>query len=102
MPPRPSSRTSRYPASSEPICGWSVIGTPGRGQSYSARKGGSPPAKTSLDSEPVDASHSSAHDLVHVLQGSAFMLSDPAGDIHDGSIAGLFHEDTRFLNRFVL
>jgi len=50
----------------------------------------------------VDASHSSAHDLVHVLQGSAFMLSDPAGDIHEGSIAGLFHEDTRFLNRFML
>jgi hypothetical protein len=50
----------------------------------------------------VDSSHSGAHDLVHVLQGSAFMLTDPAGDIHDGSIAGLFHEDTRYLNRFVL
>ncbi len=50
----------------------------------------------------MDSSHSGAHDLVHVLQGSAFMLTDPAGDIHDGSIAGLFHEDTRYLNRFVL
>jgi glycogen debranching enzyme len=50
----------------------------------------------------VHASHGTAQDLVHVLQGSAFMLSDPAGDIDEGSVAGLFHEDTRFLNRFVL
>jgi glycogen debranching enzyme len=50
----------------------------------------------------VDSSHSGAHDLIHVLQGSAFMLSDPGGDIHEGSIAGLFHEDTRYLNRLVL
>jgi glycogen debranching enzyme len=50
----------------------------------------------------VHSSHSTTHELVHVLQGSAFMLSDPAGDVHEGSIAGLFHEDTRFLSRFVL
>ena len=30
------------------------------------------------------------------------MLSDLAGDIGEGSIAGLFHEDTRYLNRFLL
>jgi glycogen debranching enzyme len=43
-----------------------------------------------------------ALDSVHVLQGSAFMMSDLAGDIRDESISGLFHEDTRHLNRFQL
>ena len=32
-----------------------------------------------------------ALDSVHVLQGSAFMMSDLAGDIRDESISGLFH-----------
>jgi glycogen debranching enzyme len=39
---------------------------------------------------------------VQVLSGSTFMLSDPRGDVHTGSLAGMFHEDTRFLSRFVL
>ncbi|MGH2589468.1 MAG: amylo-alpha-1,6-glucosidase, partial [Actinomycetota bacterium] len=37
-----------------------------------------------------------------VLEGSTFMLSDHRGDVVGGSIAGLFHEDTRHLSRFVL
>jgi glycogen debranching enzyme len=37
-----------------------------------------------------------------VLEGSTFMLSDPRGDVLEGSIAGLFHEDTRYLSRFAL
>ncbi len=39
---------------------------------------------------------------IQVLEGSTFMLSDPRGDVLDGSVAGLYHEDTRHLNRFVL
>jgi glycogen debranching enzyme len=39
---------------------------------------------------------------IQVLEGSTFMLSDPRGDVFDGSVAGLYHEDTRHLNRFVL
>jgi glycogen debranching enzyme len=49
-----------------------------------------------------DTPSGGAHDSVNVLQGSAFMLSDLAGDVHDESAAGLFYEDTRYLNRFVL
>jgi glycogen debranching enzyme len=41
-------------------------------------------------------------DPIEVLEGSSFMLSDRRGDVHEGSIAGFFHEDTRYLNRFVL
>jgi glycogen debranching enzyme len=39
---------------------------------------------------------------IQVLEGSTFMLSDSLGDVHPGSVAGLYHEDTRHLNRFVL
>jgi glycogen debranching enzyme len=39
---------------------------------------------------------------IQVLEGSTFMLSDPVGDVIEGSVAGLYHEDTRHLNRFVL
>lgn len=39
---------------------------------------------------------------IQVLEGSTFMVSDAAGDVFRGSIAGLFHEDTRFLDQFVL
>jgi glycogen debranching enzyme len=39
---------------------------------------------------------------IQVLEGSTFMLSDPLGDVAEGSVAGLYHEDTRHLNRFVL
>jgi glycogen debranching enzyme len=41
-------------------------------------------------------------EAIAVLEGSSFMLSDSRGDVHEGSIAGLFHEDTRFLNKFVV
>jgi N-terminal domain of (some) glycogen debranching enzymes len=39
---------------------------------------------------------------IQVLEGSTFMLSDPRGDVEPGTVAGLYHEDTRHLNRFVL
>jgi glycogen debranching enzyme len=39
---------------------------------------------------------------IQVLDGSTFMLSDHRGDVDVGDVAGLFHEDTRYLNRFVL
>jgi glycogen debranching enzyme len=39
---------------------------------------------------------------IQVLAGSCFMLSDPRGDVVQGSLAGMFHEDTRFLSRFQL
>jgi glycogen debranching enzyme len=39
---------------------------------------------------------------IQVLEGSTFMLSDAQGDVAEGSVAGLYHEDTRHLNRFVL
>ena len=41
-------------------------------------------------------------DPIEVLEGSSFMLSDRRGDVREGSIAGFFHEDTRYLNRFRL
>jgi glycogen debranching enzyme len=39
---------------------------------------------------------------IQVLEGSTFMLSNAQGDVVEGSVAGLYHEDTRHLNRFVL
>jgi glycogen debranching enzyme len=39
---------------------------------------------------------------IQVLEGSTFMLSDPRGDVLPGSVAGLYHEDTRHLHRFAL
>jgi glycogen debranching enzyme len=39
---------------------------------------------------------------IQVLEGSTFLLSDPRGDVLPGSVAGLYHEDTRHLHRFVL
>ncbi|MGH2654971.1 MAG: glycogen debranching N-terminal domain-containing protein, partial [Actinomycetota bacterium] len=39
---------------------------------------------------------------IQVLEGSTFMLSDSLGDVLPESVAGLYHEDTRHLNRFVL
>src|SRR2546426_3801321 len=41
-------------------------------------------------------------DAVQVLEGSTFMVSDRRGDVHHGSVAGLFHEDTRFLSKYEL
>ncbi|HEY7280060.1 MAG TPA: glycogen debranching N-terminal domain-containing protein [Actinomycetota bacterium] len=39
---------------------------------------------------------------IQVLDGSTFMLSDHRGDVTPSLVCGLFHEDTRYLNRFVL
>jgi len=39
---------------------------------------------------------------IQVLDGSTFMISDQFGDVREGSAAGLYHEDTRHLSRWVL
>lgn len=39
---------------------------------------------------------------IAVLDGTTFMYSDAAGDVPPGSIGGLVHSDTRFINRWVL
>ncbi|RLP93958.1 glycogen debranching protein [Micromonospora sp. CV4] len=41
-------------------------------------------------------------DAVGVLEGRTFMFSDAAGNVPKGSIGGLVHDDTRFLNQWVL
>ncbi|MFK3984703.1 glycogen debranching N-terminal domain-containing protein [Micromonospora sp. NPDC050397] len=41
-------------------------------------------------------------DAVAVLEGRSFMVSDVVGDVPPGSIGGLVHDDTRFLNRWQL
>ena len=41
-------------------------------------------------------------DAVSVLDGLTFMYSDAVGDVPEGSIGGLVHADTRFLNRWEL
>jgi glycogen debranching enzyme len=41
-------------------------------------------------------------DAISVLDGSTFMVSDARGDVPEGAVAGLFHDDTRFLSRFEL
>ena len=41
-------------------------------------------------------------DAVSVLDGRTFMYSDAVGDVPSGSIGGLVHNDTRFLNRWML
>jgi glycogen debranching enzyme len=39
---------------------------------------------------------------IQVLDGSTFMISDQYGDVHPGTAAGLYHEDTRHVSRWVL
>jgi len=39
---------------------------------------------------------------IAILEGRTFMYSDAAGDVPGGTIGGLVHADTRFLNRWVL
>jgi glycogen debranching enzyme len=39
---------------------------------------------------------------IAVLQGSTFVLSDAMGDVHEDSVEGLFHADTRLLSRLEL
>jgi len=41
-------------------------------------------------------------DAIAVLEGATFMYSNTAGDVPRGSIGGLVHEDTRFLDRWQL
>ena len=35
-----------------------------------------------------------------MLEGRTFLLSDALGDVPAGSVGGLVHDDTRFLNRW--
>ncbi len=41
-------------------------------------------------------------DAISILEGSTFMVSDSIGDVPGGSVAGLFHDDTRFVSRWEL
>ncbi len=41
-------------------------------------------------------------DLVSLVEGSMFAISDASGDIAPGGALGLFHRDTRFLSRLEL
>ncbi|MEU4478921.1 glycogen debranching N-terminal domain-containing protein [Micromonospora sp. NPDC023966] len=41
-------------------------------------------------------------DAIGVLEGRTFMFSDPAGNVPRGSIGGLVHDDTRFLDQWEL
>ena len=41
-------------------------------------------------------------DAIAILEGRSFMYSDSVGDVPEGSIGGLVHADTRFLDRWVL
>src|SRR5438552_1523749 len=41
-------------------------------------------------------------DAIAVLEGRTFLFSDAQGDIPAGSVGGLVHADTRFLNKWVL
>jgi len=41
-------------------------------------------------------------DSIAILEGRSFMYSDGVGDVPGGSIGGLVHADTRFLNRWSL
>jgi len=43
-----------------------------------------------------------APDAVNVLEGSTFVVSDVRGDVQNGTAAGFFHDDTRYLSSFVL
>src|SRR5437870_5751865 len=43
-----------------------------------------------------------APDSVNVLEGSTFMVSDVRGDVQGHTVAGLFHDDTRYLSTFIL
>jgi len=43
-----------------------------------------------------------APDAVNVLEGSTFVVSDVRGDVQEGTVAGFFHDDTRYLSTFLL
>jgi glycogen debranching enzyme len=54
-----------------------------------------PPAQTAAPAE-LDP------EGIAVLEGSTFMLSDRRGDVPEGSVGGLFHDDTRHLSKYEL
>lgn len=39
---------------------------------------------------------------ITIVEGDAFVVSDPVGDIRPGTVDGLYHRDTRFLSGFRL
>src|SRR5262245_51279417 len=41
-------------------------------------------------------------DAIAILEGRTFMYSDDVGDVPKGTIGGLVHADTRFINTWVL
>ncbi len=41
-------------------------------------------------------------DAIAILEGRTFMYSNDVGDVPDGTIGGLIHADTRFINTWVL
>ena len=49
-----------------------------------------------------DAPRPLPHGTTSVLQGSTFALSDERGDVHPGTVWGVFHQDTRVLSEFAL
>jgi glycogen debranching enzyme len=51
---------------------------------------------------PKDSPPELEPEAIQVLEGSTFMVSDKRGDVRQGSVAGLFHEDTRFLSKYEL
>jgi glycogen debranching enzyme len=53
-------------------------------------------------SAAADAPPELGGDAIQVLEGSTFMISDARGDVPPGAVAGLFHEDTRFLSTYAL
>jgi glycogen debranching enzyme len=55
-------------------------------------------ARDPLEDKPPEL----GSDAVQILEGSTFAVSDAAGDMPEGVIAGLFHRDTRHLSRWEL
>jgi glycogen debranching enzyme len=55
-----------------------------------------------LDSELRKLPPELGQDAIAILESRTFMYSDPIGDVPEGSIGGLVHADTRYLNRWVL
>jgi glycogen debranching enzyme len=55
-----------------------------------------------LDSELRRLPPELGQDALAVLEGRTFFYSDSIGDVPEGSIGGLVHADTRYLNKWVL
>ena len=56
----------------------------------------------SADPALSDAPRPLPEGTTSVLQGSTFALSDERGDVHPGTVWGVFHQDTRVLSEFAL